>query len=231
MKDHLDRAEPAQFMYRRPHLATNHLGQVTAVFWSPAFEGPLVLDGDLAPPSSNHGAAPGDHAAPPSGNATPGSSAGGSSAFEASESNRALAAAAEYYRAYAAFAQLMEDSAVAAAWRLNFKLTPGTCVAFNQRRLLHGRTAFSLPTDGASADTAASSDRANTAASAASSSDRGGANSSVQVQGVHGGRWLQGCYVSMDEFLSRYRSLKLAHTKGGVRGVESVVRAGNQCFR
>jgi hypothetical protein len=35
----------------------------------------------------------------------------------------------------------------------------------------------------------------------------------------------------MDEFLSRYRSLKLAHTKGGVRGVESVVRAGNQCFR
>jgi|TARA_B110000090_G_C13329119_1_gene426585 gamma-butyrobetaine dioxygenase len=43
-KDHVDRENPAQFFYRRPHVTTNATGDVTQVFWSPAFEGPLHMD-------------------------------------------------------------------------------------------------------------------------------------------------------------------------------------------
>lgn len=194
MKDHVDRAEPAQFVYRRPHIATNHLGQVTAVFWSPAFEGPLVLDGHLAPHCtlSEEGAG-------------------------VEESNRssggAIAATEEYYRAYRVFRDLMHDPEIVSKWQLSFKLQPGTCVVFNQRRLLHGRTAFGSSNPGGDRSAVVSGDA-----------------SLQEASTMIGKRWLQGCYVSMDEFLSRYRALKL-NAGGGVRGVESVVRTGNQCFR
>ena len=195
MKDHVDRAEPAQFVYRRPHIATNHLGQVTAVFWSPAFEGPLVLDGHLAPHCrrSEEGAR--------------------EEADINSSSSNAIAATEEYYRAYRVFRDLMHDPEIVSKWQLSFKLQPGTCVVFNQRRLLHGRTAFG-----------SSDPRVDPSAVVSG-------NASPQDAGtVVGRRWLQGCYVSMDEFLSRYRALKL-NAGAGVRGVESVVRTGNQCFR
>jgi alpha-ketoglutarate-dependent taurine dioxygenase len=41
-KIHYDRAEPVHLVYRRPHIAVNHAGDVVSVFWSPAFEGPLL---------------------------------------------------------------------------------------------------------------------------------------------------------------------------------------------
>ena len=43
-KDHVDRENPAQFFYRRPHIVTNGSNDVNQVFWSPAFEGPLHMD-------------------------------------------------------------------------------------------------------------------------------------------------------------------------------------------
>ena len=218
MKDHVDRAEPAQFVYRRPHIATNHLGQVTAVFWSPAFEGPLVLDGHLAPHCTSNTTSAGFSTAPGSN-----TSSGMSNNDGISKTSRsAIIATEEYYRAYRVFRDLMHDPEIMAKWQLSFKLQPGTCVVFNQRRLLHGRTAFGHKNSNASS----SSESVLTAADAAGS--EGG--SSQEAGAMIGRRWLQGCYVSMDEFLSRYRALKLS-AKGGVRGVESVVRTGNQCFR
>jgi len=47
-KDHVDRDMPAQFFYRRPHIVTNGSNDVTQVFWSPAFEGPLHMDSSIA---------------------------------------------------------------------------------------------------------------------------------------------------------------------------------------
>ncbi|ETW07034.1 hypothetical protein, variant [Aphanomyces invadans] len=39
-KIHTDRKTPAIMEYHRPHIAVNHRDEVTAVFWSPPFEGP-----------------------------------------------------------------------------------------------------------------------------------------------------------------------------------------------
>ena len=40
IKDHLERAHPAQMFYRRPHFALDaESGDLAAVFWSPSFEG------------------------------------------------------------------------------------------------------------------------------------------------------------------------------------------------
>jgi alpha-ketoglutarate-dependent taurine dioxygenase len=47
-KDHVNREHPAQFFYRRPHITTNATNEVTQVFWSPAFEGPLHMDSEIA---------------------------------------------------------------------------------------------------------------------------------------------------------------------------------------
>lgn len=40
-KDHLDRADPVQMYYQRPHISVCPDGQVIGVFWSPPFEGTL----------------------------------------------------------------------------------------------------------------------------------------------------------------------------------------------
>ena len=182
MKDHLDRDTPAQMFFRRPHIATNHLGEVTAVFWSPAFEGPLVLDGALSPStvvSTN------------TSKATEATAAAGAAAAAPGGRHNGVCAVQEYYEAYRAFAALMEDEEVAAAWKIKFRLSEGTIVSFNQRRLLHGRDAFT---------------------------------------GHAGTRWLEGCYVGIDDFLNRYRTLHLTHGNG-MRGVDSAPRAGNSCWR
>eukprot|EP00747_Dinoflagellata_sp_TGD_P079137 gnl/TRDRNA2_/TRDRNA2_160390_c0_seq1.p1 gnl/TRDRNA2_/TRDRNA2_160390_c0~~gnl/TRDRNA2_/TRDRNA2_160390_c0_seq1.p1 ORF type:complete len:496 (+),score=84.64 gnl/TRDRNA2_/TRDRNA2_160390_c0_seq1:50-1537(+) len=103
MKDHMERANPAQMYYRRPHISVaggDPAGQITAVFWSPPFEGPLRTT-----------------------------------------STEDVAA---YYSAYRAFAEFMKSKEVEAQWLLEFKLKPGDLVSFNQRRMLHGRNAFTL---------------------------------------------------------------------------------------
>jgi gamma-butyrobetaine dioxygenase len=48
----------------------------------------------------------------------------------------------EYYRAHRAFSSLMVDPAVVSRWGLELRLVPGDILAFNQRRFLHGRRAF-----------------------------------------------------------------------------------------
>ena len=42
-KSHVEREHPAQMFFQRPHISTNHDGDVNAVFWSPPFEGPLKV--------------------------------------------------------------------------------------------------------------------------------------------------------------------------------------------
>ena len=97
---------------------------------------------------------------------------------------------AKYYAAYRAFGSLLEDPDVQAAWKISFRLEPGQMVTFNQRRMLHGREAFSSHV---------------------------------------GTRWLQGCYVGIDEFTNRFRTLNLKFGEGR-RGLESAARVGNQCW-
>lgn len=156
MKDHIERAKPAQMYYRRPIFATeggDGSGPVTAVFWSPPFEGPLRT----------------------------------SSVLEAKA----------YYTAYRAWAEFMRSEEAEARWLIQFRLKAGDLVSFNQRRMLHGRNAFS---------------------------------------GGTGKRHLQGCYINIDEFLSRHRTLALRFADKGdlsvrpVRQLDTVPRCSNQTW-
>ena len=72
-----------------------------------------------------------------------------------------------YYEAYAAFQKIITDE----RYMVAFRNVPGDMVCFNQRRMLHGRTAFSL------------SDATNAT------------------------RHFQGCYVNIDDYLSKLRVL------------------------
>jgi gamma-butyrobetaine dioxygenase len=49
MKEHSARERPVCMRYRRPHIALNRDGEITAVFWSPPFEGPLSAPLDEVP--------------------------------------------------------------------------------------------------------------------------------------------------------------------------------------
>jgi len=42
-KEHMERERPVLMRYQRPHISTNAAGEVIAVFWAPAFEGPLCV--------------------------------------------------------------------------------------------------------------------------------------------------------------------------------------------
>ena len=126
-KDHLERDNPAQFFYRRPHISTNSAGEVIGVFWSPPFEG------NLEAPFEEH---------------------------------------AGYYEAYNTFAKIIEDTNTTREYGYRFRLSEGEVVIFNNRRLLHGRESFTL----------------------------GG-----------GHRHLQGCYISIDDFLNKYHNMSLEH--------------------
>lgn len=96
-KDHVDRANPVKMFYQRPHIQTNHYGQVVSVFWAPPFEGPLRV------------------------------------------SSKDVDA---YYSAYAAFEDLLMSDEMWAKYGREFRMREGQIVTFNNRRLLHGRKAF-----------------------------------------------------------------------------------------
>lgn len=97
VKDHIDRAEPVQLFYQRPHINTTYDGEVNAVFWAPPFEGPLHIPfGDVE----------------------------------------------AYYRAYGVFRDLLNSEEMKEKYGHEFRLKPGDLVTFNNRRMLHGRTAF-----------------------------------------------------------------------------------------
>ena len=101
-KDHVRRADPAKMYYQRPHILTNELGDVTAIFWAPPFEGPLRASHEDVMP---------------------------------------------YYKAYDKFAAIMASEELWAQHAMEFKLRKGDLMVFNNRRYLHGRTAFTVPVD------------------------------------------------------------------------------------
>ena len=178
MKDHTKRSNPAQMYFRRPHISVNHLGIVTSVFWSPAFEGPLILDGELSASCKTTSVTAPEY----------------SIQVEDIErlmcESKGLRAVEEYYEAYHAFANLMTDLEVATRFQIKFRLPEGCIVSFNQRRLLHGREAFSCH---------------------------------------EGTRWLEGCYVGIDDFLNRHRTLALVYGSGMSRN-EYAPRIGNSSW-
>jgi len=144
--------------YRRPHFGVAREvdvalvdSEVTSVFWSPAFEGPLVLDSSLSEEPT---------------------------------------LVQDYYDAYRKFSELMNRDTVKLEWELQFRLKPGSMVSFNQRRLLHGRAAFTSTT---------------------------------------GTRWLEGCYVGIDHFVNRFRTLHLKYGDGA-RGRDSALRVGDGSY-
>lgn len=146
IKEHFARERPVCMRYRRPHIALGAGGDVTGLFWSPPFEGPLC-----APPED----------------------------------------VPRYYAAYAAFDAFLAEQLDARGW--TFRLRPGEVLTFNNRRLLHGRAAFA-PNGGA--------------------------------------RLLQGCYVHIDEFASRYATLAREHGGEGEAGARApemrLPKLGNQ---
>jgi len=96
-KDHMDRAHPIKMFYQRPHITTNYLDQVTAVYWSPPFEGPLRVKEEFVEP---------------------------------------------YYKAYNAFRAMLLSDEMWDKYGCVFRLAPGDLLVFNNRRMLHGRNAF-----------------------------------------------------------------------------------------
>jgi len=118
-KIHYDRERPVHLIYRRPHISLNSTAEIIGVFWAPPFEGAL-----LAPPHR----------------------------------------VSEYYSAYREFAKIIEgedeDGTVGGSRfgggkggsgtgiaKIRIRLQPGQLVAFNNRRMVHGRDAFSNADD------------------------------------------------------------------------------------
>lgn len=85
-----------------------------------------------------------------------------------------------YYRAYAAFARLLAGIEADGARFVQYRAEPGTITAFSNRRMLHGRRAFTVPPP-----------------------HSGGAQAGSP-------RLLTGCYVDVDEFRSRLLTLAAA---------------------
>lgn len=96
-KDHLDRNFPLKMFYQRPHISVNYRDQVTAVFWSPPFEGPLRVRGDKVD---------------------------------------------LYYNAYADFSTLLKEKEMWNKHGTEFRMEKGDLITFNNRRMPHGRNAF-----------------------------------------------------------------------------------------
>jgi len=148
-KDHVDRADPMKMFYQRPHISTNYLGHVTAVYWSPQFQGPLRVREDFVEP---------------------------------------------YYKAVEAFRTLLASDEMVEQFGVQLRMKPGDMLIFNNRRMLHGRTSFT----------------------------------------ASGKRHLQGCYMSVDPYLNRYRvlSLKLkGKTEQGCMGPIDETRFGTSSHR
>jgi len=75
-------------------------------------------------------------------------------------------------RYYSAYRQL--NAAIETAPRWQQRMVPGELLLFNNRRMLHGRTAIHVGPQGSA-------------------------------------RWLQGCYINIDEFANRYNQLRRLH--------------------
>eukprot|EP00941_MAST-03F_sp_MAST-3F-sp1_P003735 g3735.t1 len=111
-----------------------------------------------------------------------------------------------YYKAYRAFAEFIDSEEVKERWWLETRLDEGDLVSFNQRRMLHGRNAFTL-------------------------------SDNIELSTNRAGRHLQGCYVNIDDFLSRHRALELQYgmlassagrNNNFLRGQDFLPRCGNQ---
>ena len=102
-----------------------------------------------------------------------------------------------YHAAYVSFCKLLNRPDVMADWLHEFMLAKGEAITFNQRRLLHGRRSFQFR---AQAD-----------------------DDAVRPTPRH----LQGTYVNIDDFASRYRVLR--HASGMTpRGIDDTRHIGSR---
>jgi gamma-butyrobetaine dioxygenase len=157
--------------FRRPHfdVSAEDGGTLTAVHWSPPFEGTLVVDPDDVVPYYSAvrkfqwllGEGPNQRRAL--------GATMGSNAMDDSD-----------------LCELFMDDSPWEEWSLTHRMEEGELMTFNQRRMLHGRRAFSSEA---------------------------------------GIRHFQGCYLNIDEYMSRLRVLEAAH--GGTSGHLDLLPAGN----
>ncbi|GAA6011920.1 hypothetical protein JCM11491_000103 [Sporobolomyces phaffii] len=158
--------EPVQFEYRNgPHwtrfqrptfeLVAGSTHSLHAVNYSPPFQGALPLE------RVNRARGP-----------------SGAAVVTSDDTDRLL----ELHDALGAFARLCDDADN--RWRFRHQLEPGECVVFDNRRVLHARTAFEFMTPSAAAADAAAGEK---------------------VEGETTGRWLKGAYMDGDEVWSRWR--------------------------
>ncbi len=108
-----------------------------------------------------------------------------------------------YFRAYAAFADVLADIEHDGRMFVQYRAAPGEIVVFNNRRMLHGRRGFEQR-------------------------EGGGGEGGGGGGGGGGRRLLEGCYVSIDEYKSRYAYL--TKKLEGEEGLRRVKRVGNQDF-
>lgn len=130
-------------------------GEVHAVNYSPPFQGPLPLS--LAP--------------------------GGGEGAAAAAAEGEAARLSALHAALRRFASLCDDPE--GTWRWSHQLEPGQCVVFDNRRVLHARTAFEFVRPGGS-----------------------GAGAGEGGKEEEAGRWLKGAYMDGDELWSKWRVLK-----------------------
>ena len=130
----------------------------------------------------------------------------------------------------------MCDPDVAAEWRVRFRLEAGEVATFNQRRLLHGRDCFTLhggerhlqvPAPWPLSWHVPIVRRTQTLATRRARV----ALASYVSDGLAEctGRLAQGCYLNIDDFLNRHRTLSVLHGDGAV-GLDEATRAGNSSW-
>jgi len=141
--------------------ASNGAAKVHAVNYSPPFQGPLTLERTTR--------------------AAAGGGGGGGAVETVSDDAERLA---RLHDALRQFADLCDDAE--GRWRWTHQLEEGECVVFDNRRVLHARTAFEfVRPEGVRAG-----------------------EGEAQGEGDEAGRWLKGAYMDGDELWSRWRVLK-----------------------
>lgn len=129
-----------------------------------------------------------------------------------------------YYSAYRAFSRVLDDIEADKRLFIQFRMRPGDCIVFNNRRMLHGRREFFA--DGSISasqkenrssniivDSSPSGSSAVVASGDSSSVGTGNAadiaskNGSDDQRKSGGRRVLEGCYVNIDEYKSTYSHL------------------------
>ena len=90
------------------------------------------------------------------------------------------------------------------------KMQPGTCVIFENRRIVHARNAFSFDNNCNSSDRSSSSGDSGGGGGGDSGGDSDGAsaakNLNIMGGGGGGGRWLRGAYVDSEAIWSRWKA-------------------------